>query len=42
LEDVEIREIRETMERGKASEFTKDDQGMISVCLMWETFGRLS
>jgi hypothetical protein len=25
LEDVEIREIRETMERGKASDFTEDD-----------------
>jgi hypothetical protein len=29
LEDVEIREIRETMERGKALEFTEDDQGTI-------------
>jgi hypothetical protein len=29
LEDVEIREIRETMERGKAPDFTEDDQGMI-------------
>jgi hypothetical protein len=29
LEDVEIREIRETMERGKASDFTEDDQGTI-------------
>jgi hypothetical protein len=25
LEDAEIREIRETMERGKASDFTEDD-----------------
>jgi hypothetical protein len=29
LEDVEIREIRETMERGKAPDFTEDDQGTI-------------
>jgi hypothetical protein len=29
LEDVEIREIRETMERGKASDFIEDDQGTI-------------
>jgi hypothetical protein len=29
LEDVEIKEIRETMERGKAPNFTKDDQGTI-------------
>jgi hypothetical protein len=29
LEDVEIREIRETMERGKALDFTEDNQGMI-------------
>jgi hypothetical protein len=29
LEDVEIREIRDTMERGKALDFTEDDQGMI-------------
>jgi hypothetical protein len=29
LKDVEIREIRETMERGKAPDFTKDDQGTI-------------
>jgi hypothetical protein len=29
LEDVEIREMRDTMERGKASDFTKDDQGTI-------------
>jgi hypothetical protein len=25
LEDVEIKEIRDTMERGKASDFTEDD-----------------
>jgi hypothetical protein len=25
LEDLEIREIRETMERGKAPDFTEDD-----------------
>jgi hypothetical protein len=29
LEDVEIRKIRQTMERGKAPDFTKDDQGTI-------------
>jgi hypothetical protein len=29
LEDVEIKEIRDTMERGKAPDFTKDDQGTI-------------
>jgi hypothetical protein len=29
LEDVEIREIRDTMERGKAPDFTENDQGMI-------------
>jgi hypothetical protein len=29
LEDVEIREIRDTMERGKALDFTEDDQGAI-------------
>jgi hypothetical protein len=29
LEDEEIREIRDTMERGKAPDFTKDDQGTI-------------
>jgi hypothetical protein len=29
LEDVEIREIKETMERGKAPNFTEDDQGTI-------------
>jgi hypothetical protein len=29
LEDVDIREIRETMERGKAPDFTEDDQGTI-------------
>jgi hypothetical protein len=29
LEDVEIMEIRDTMERGKASDFTEDDQGTI-------------
>jgi hypothetical protein len=29
LEDVEIREIRYTMERGKASDFTEYDQGTI-------------
>jgi hypothetical protein len=29
LEDVETREIRETMERGKAPDFTEDDQGTI-------------
>jgi hypothetical protein len=29
LEDVEIREIRETMERGKAPDFTEDNQGTI-------------
>jgi hypothetical protein len=29
LEDREIREIRETMERGKATDFTEDDQGTI-------------
>jgi hypothetical protein len=29
LEDEEIREIRETMERGKAPDFTEDDQGTI-------------
>jgi hypothetical protein len=29
LEDVEIKEIRETMERGNAPDFTKDDQGTI-------------
>jgi hypothetical protein len=29
LEDVEIREIRDTMERGKAPDFTEDDQGTI-------------
>jgi hypothetical protein len=29
LEDVEIKEIRDTMERGKASDFTEDDQGTI-------------
>jgi hypothetical protein len=29
LEDVEIREIKDTMERGKAPDFTEDDQGTI-------------
>jgi hypothetical protein len=29
LEDVEIRQIRETKERGKAPDFTEDDQGTI-------------
>ena len=29
LENVEIKEIRETMERGKAPDFTEDDQGTI-------------
>jgi hypothetical protein len=29
LEDVEIKEIRDTMERGKAPDFTEDDQGTI-------------
>jgi GH18 family chitinase len=29
LEDVEIREIKDTMERGKALDFTEDDQGTI-------------
>jgi hypothetical protein len=29
LEDVEIREIRDTMERGKAPDFTEDDQGTL-------------
>jgi hypothetical protein len=29
LEDLEIMEIRETMVKGKASDFTKDDQGTI-------------
>jgi ribonuclease HI len=29
LEDIEIKEIRETMERGKAPDFTEDDQGTI-------------
>jgi hypothetical protein len=29
LEDIEIKEIRETMEKGKATDFTKDDQGTI-------------
>jgi hypothetical protein len=29
LEDIEIKEIRETMEKGKASDFTEDDQGTI-------------
>jgi hypothetical protein len=29
LEDVEIREIRETMERGKAPDFTEDDRGTV-------------
>jgi hypothetical protein len=29
LEDVEIREIRETIERGKAPDFTENDQGTI-------------
>jgi hypothetical protein len=27
LEDIEIKEIRETMEKGKAPDFTEDDQG---------------
>jgi hypothetical protein len=29
LEDIEIKEIRETMEKGKAPDFTEDDQGTI-------------
>jgi hypothetical protein len=29
LEDEEIKEIRDTMERGKAPDFTEDDQGTI-------------
>jgi hypothetical protein len=29
LDDEEIREIRDTMERGKAPDFTEDDQGTI-------------
>jgi GH18 family chitinase len=29
LEDVEIRKIKDTMERGKALDFTEDDQGTI-------------
>jgi hypothetical protein len=29
LEDIEIKEIRETMEKGKATDFTEDDQGTI-------------
>jgi hypothetical protein len=29
FEDVEIKKIRDTMERGKAPDFTKDDQGTI-------------
>jgi hypothetical protein len=29
LEDIEIKEIRETMEKGKATDFTEDDQGII-------------
>jgi hypothetical protein len=29
LEDVEIREISQTMERGKAPDFTEDNQGTI-------------
>jgi hypothetical protein len=29
LEDVEVKEIRDTMERGKAPDFTEDDQGTI-------------
>jgi hypothetical protein len=37
LGDEEIREIRETMERGKAPDFTEDDQGTIwfknSICV---------
>jgi hypothetical protein len=30
LEDIEIKEIRETMEKGNAPDFTEDDQGTIS------------
>jgi hypothetical protein len=29
LEDEEIKEIRDTMERGKAPDFTEDDRGTI-------------
>jgi hypothetical protein len=29
LDDIEIKEIRETMEKGKATDFTEDDQGTI-------------
>jgi hypothetical protein len=29
LEDIDIKDIRETMEKGKASDFTEDDQGTI-------------
>jgi hypothetical protein len=29
LEDIEIKEIRETMEKGKAPDFTEDDEGTI-------------
>jgi hypothetical protein len=29
LEDIKIKEIRETMEKGKAPDFTEDDQGAI-------------
>jgi hypothetical protein len=29
LEDEEVKEIRDTMERGKAPDFTEDDQGTI-------------
>jgi hypothetical protein len=47
LEDVEIKEIRDTMERGKAPDFTEDDQVLYgsrieSMCLMWETSRRRS
>jgi hypothetical protein len=49
LEDVEIREIRDTMERGKAPDFTEDDQGTIwfknRICVpdvgdLWKTILR--
>jgi hypothetical protein len=47
MEDAEIREIRDTMERGKARISWRMIRGRYgsrigSVCLMWETFERLS